>query len=87
MIAVEAQSLSHFITVQLHIDSHHGPSSPEHKDKDFFKEVETDLPQPNFSIPINGSNGNAVNNSGESRSWEGGREGAESFCYGLKPMS
>jgi len=47
--------------LQLHLDSHHGahtPNSPDRKDHDFFKEVESQSFQQTVVIPTNGKNGN-----------------------------
>ena len=43
------------------MDGHHGPqspNSPDRKDKDFFKEVESQSFQHTVVIPTNGKNGN-----------------------------
>ncbi|XP_020614623.1 ADP-ribosylation factor GTPase-activating protein 2-like [Orbicella faveolata] len=50
---------------QLHLDSHHGPhtpNSPDRKDHDFFKEVESQSFQQTVVIPTNGKNGNNAGN-------------------------
>ena len=50
-----------FFDIQLHIDGHHGPqspNSPDHKDQDFFKEVENQSFPHTVTIPTNGKNGN-----------------------------
>lgn len=43
------------------MDSHHGPqspNSPDRKEQDFFKEVESQSFQQTVMIPTNGKNGN-----------------------------
>ncbi|KAJ7379269.1 ADP-ribosylation factor GTPase-activating protein 2 [Desmophyllum pertusum] len=64
LATLAARALQQYGT-QLHVDGHHGPqspNSPDRKDKDFFKEVESQSFQQTVVIPTNGKNGNNSGN-------------------------